>query len=142
MSTEQYLRQAGVKPTRPRLLVLDALQLAEQRYLTADEVYLWLSRQQHRLGLASVYRVLADLEQAGLVRRHQFDKAKACYERVSGAAPLIHLVNTRDGDIVALENEALLASLKQAAGELGFDVLDMELKVFVSPSEPALAGSA
>ncbi len=74
------LKSTGLKATLPRLKILDIFQKAEQRHLTAEDVYRVLLAEQADIGLATVYRVLTQFEQAGLLSRHHFEAGKAVYE--------------------------------------------------------------
>lgn len=74
------LRSTGLKVTVPRLKVLEIFQKAEQRHLTAEDVYRLLLAEDSDVGLATVYRVLAQFEQAGLLTRSYFEPSKAVYE--------------------------------------------------------------
>lgn len=74
------LKSTGLKVTVPRLKILGIFQSAEERHLTAEDVYRELLSQGSDIGLATVYRVLAQFEQAGILSRNYFDPAKAIYE--------------------------------------------------------------
>ena len=66
----QNLKNIGLKATYPRLKILDLFQTTEQRHLTAEDVYRLLMNEGMDIGLATVYRVLTQFEQAGLLQRH------------------------------------------------------------------------
>lgn len=74
------LKSTGLKATLPRLKILEIFQKAELRHLTAEDVYSLLLTEQSDIGLATVYRVLTQFEQAGLLSRHHFEAGKAVYE--------------------------------------------------------------
>lgn len=74
------LKSTGLKATLPRLKILEIFQRAEQRHMTAEDVYRVLLAEQSDIGLATVYRVLTQFEQAGLLSRHHFEAGKAVYE--------------------------------------------------------------
>ena len=74
------LKSTGLKATLPRLKILEIFQKAEQRHMTAEDVYRVLLAEQSEIGLATVYRVLMQFEQAGLLSRHHFEAGKAVYE--------------------------------------------------------------
>lgn len=74
------LKSTGLKATLPRLKILDIFQKAEQRHLTADDVYRVLLAERSDVGLATVYRVLTQFEQAGILSRNHFETGKAVYE--------------------------------------------------------------
>lgn len=78
------LKNAGLKATYPRLKILDLFQHAEERHLTAEDVYRHLLSEGMDIGLATVYRVLTQFEQAGILERHYFEGGKAIFELNQG----------------------------------------------------------
>ena len=80
MSDPRELKGTGLKATVPRLKVLDLFQHSPTRHLTAEDVYRKLLEEHSDIGLATVYRVLTQFEQAGLLVRHHFESGKAVYE--------------------------------------------------------------
>ena len=73
MSEEQGLKEAGLKITAPRLKILQLLESADVRHVSAEDVYKLLLENGEEIGLATVYRVLTQFEDAGLVARHHFE---------------------------------------------------------------------
>ena len=80
MDTLDELKSTGLKATLPRLKILEIFQKAEQRHMTAEDVYRLLLAEHSDIGLATVYRVLMQFEQAGLLSRNHFEAGKAVYE--------------------------------------------------------------
>src|SRR3954465_11194166 len=80
MSTPHDLKNIGLKATLPRLKILDLFEHSDVRHLTAEDVYRLLMNEGLDIGLATVYRVLTQFEQAGLLVRHHFESGKAVYE--------------------------------------------------------------
>jgi Fur family transcriptional regulator, ferric uptake regulator len=78
------LKQTGLKATLPRLKILEVFQKGDQRHMTAEDVFRVLLNDRTDIGLATVYRVLMQFEQAGLLTRSQFDSGKAVYELNEG----------------------------------------------------------
>ena len=83
-SNSQNLKSIGLKATFPRLKILDLFQKVENRHLTAEDVYRLLIAEDMDIGLATVYRVLTQFEQAGLLERHYFESGKAVFELNEG----------------------------------------------------------
>lgn len=81
---EQELREAGLKVTLPRVKVLQILKQTKPHHLTAEDVYKNLISQGDDVGLATVYRVLTQFEEAGLVHRHHFEGTHSVYELNTG----------------------------------------------------------
>lgn len=85
MSTNiDNLKSTGLKATLPRLKILEIFQHSEQRHLTAEDVFRILVNENSDIGLATVYRVLTQFEQAGILTRGNFEPGKAVYELNEG----------------------------------------------------------
>ena len=84
MSQPHDLRNAGLKATLPRLKIINVFEQSRQRHLTAEDVYRQLLADGLDVGLATVYRVLTQFEQAGLLVRHHFETGKAVFELNEG----------------------------------------------------------
>ena len=80
MSNIDELKSTGLKATLPRLKILEIFQGGKQRHMTAEDVYRVLLEERSDIGLATVYRVLTQFEQAGLLNRSNFESGKAVYE--------------------------------------------------------------
>ncbi|PZP32436.1 MAG: ferric iron uptake transcriptional regulator [Roseateles depolymerans] len=78
------IKNSGLKATLPRIKILELFQRAEQRHMTAEDVYKALLGDGADIGLATVYRVLQQFEQAGLLSRNHFETGKAVYELNEG----------------------------------------------------------
>ncbi|MBV8657771.1 MAG: ferric iron uptake transcriptional regulator [Burkholderiales bacterium] len=84
MSKASDLKDAGLKATGPRLKILNLFETSDQRHMTAEDVYRLLLDEHEDVGLATVYRVLTQFEQAGLLVRHHFESGKAVFELNQG----------------------------------------------------------
>jgi Fur family ferric uptake transcriptional regulator len=85
MSTNlEELKSTGLKATLPRLKILEVFHNAQQRHMTAEDVFRVLLEDRSDIGLATVYRVLMQFEQAGLLTRSNFESGKAVYELNEG----------------------------------------------------------
>ena len=84
MQEHEDIKSAGLKVTLPRVKVLEVFHASGSRHLSADEVYHVLASQGSDIGLATVYRVLTQLEEAGVLARNTFDANKAVYELNEG----------------------------------------------------------
>src|SRR5690348_1836879 len=78
------LKSAGLKATLPRLKIINLFETSKVRHLTAEDVYKLLLGEGLDIGLATVYRVLTQFEQAGLLVRHHFESGKAVFELNEG----------------------------------------------------------
>ena len=84
MSTTKDLKNMGLKATLPRLRILELFERSSVRHLSAEDVYKLLVKEGTDTGLATVYRVLTQFEQAGLLIRHHFESGKAVFELKEG----------------------------------------------------------
>lgn len=104
--TNQDLRKAGLKVTLPRIKILELLEQAEHHHMSAEEVYKALIEQGEDVGLATVYRVLTQFEQAGIVERHNFENNLSVFE-ISQDEHHDHLVCDVCGKIIEFHNEVI-----------------------------------
>ena len=84
MQDQRDLKNAGLKATLPRLKVLSLFENSKDRHLSAEDIYKVMLNAGEDVGLATVYRVLTQFEQAGLLMRHHFESGKAVFELNSG----------------------------------------------------------
>jgi Fur family ferric uptake transcriptional regulator len=84
MTNIDELKSTGLKATLPRLKILEIFQKGAQRHMTAEDVFRVLLQERSDIGLATVYRVLTQFEQAGILIRSNFESGKAVYELNEG----------------------------------------------------------
>ncbi len=84
MANIDELKSTGLKATLPRLKILDVFQKGVIRHMTAEDVFRVLLEERSDIGLATVYRVLTQFEQAGILSRSHFESGKAVYELNEG----------------------------------------------------------
>jgi len=84
MGNIDELKNTGLKATLPRLKILEIFQTGSQRHMTAEDVFRVLLNDHSDIGLATVYRVLTQFEQAGILERSHFESGKAVYELNEG----------------------------------------------------------
>jgi len=129
MPTEE-LRNAGLKVTQPRLRILQLLEHAKPRHVTAEDIYRLLLEQGEDIGLATVYRVLTQFEAAGLVLKHNFEAGQSVYELDRGAHH-DHMVDVDTGRIIEFENEDIERLQHVIAAEHGYEIQDHSLVLYV-----------
>lgn len=117
MSDAGYLKRAGLKATLPRLRILDLFEESDQRHLCAEDIYRLLLERDVEVGLATVYRVLTQLEQAGLLKHSRFDLGKAFYELDDGQHH-DHLICTECGWVLEFQDDTMEQLLHRAAKRL------------------------
>ena len=130
----QELRKVGLKVTLPRLKIMQILENAETRHMSAEDVYRALSEAGDDVGIATVYRVLTQFETAGLVIRHNFDNGPAVYEMDSGEHH-DHMVCTETGKVIEFHNDEIEALQEKIAAEKGYELVDHSLVLYVKPKE-------
>lgn len=134
----QELKQAGLKATRPRLMILQLLEEAEERHLTAEGVYRHLLDNGEEVGLATVYRVLTQFEQAGLAKRHYFDGERAYFE-IDEHRHHDHMVCMRCGRVEEFYNADIERLQREVAGEHGFRITDHRMELYGLCADCAVA---
>lgn len=127
------LKHTGLKPTLPRLQVLELFQRSEQRHLAAEDVYRHMVALGADLGLATVYRVLAQFEQAGLLKKSQLGAGRAVYELNDGEQHHGHLVSLTSGDVHEFFDPQIEERLRAIALDKGFELADYVVTVFGRP---------
>ncbi len=101
-SNSEKLKNAGLKVTHPRSKILDIFQNKPDSHFSADDIHLELVKNSENVGLATVYRVLTQLEVAGLIEKNQFNKSQSNYELKK--AHHDHLICTKCGKIIEFNN--------------------------------------
>ena len=129
MSDPKELRSTGLKVTAPRLRVLDLFQTSPERHLTAEDVYRRLLDEHADIGLATVYRVLTQFEQAGLLERHHFESGKAVFELKDGKHH-DHLVCLQCGRVEEFTDPEIERRQNKVAKERGFAVVEHALYLY------------
>jgi len=99
------LKDAGLKVTHPRTKILEVLQSNPEFHLSADAIHSYLLKHNESIGLATVYRVLTQLEMAGLVQKNQFKENQSTYEIKKQHHD--HLICTQCGKIIEFINDDL-----------------------------------
>jgi Fur family ferric uptake transcriptional regulator len=123
------LKNAGLKATLPRLKVLNLFENSVERHLSAEDVYRILLTSGEDVGLATVYRVLTQFEQAGLLVRHHFESGKAVYELNQGGHH-DHIVCLQCGRVEEFFDEEIEKRQRVAAESRGFKIHDHSLYIY------------
>lgn len=135
MSESNDLRNIGLKATLPRLKVLDLFQHSPQRHLSAEDVYKMLLGENADIGLATVYRVLTQFEQAGLLVRHHFESGKAVFELNEGTHH-DHLVCLQCGRVEEFLDAEIERRQARIAKDRGFNIHDHSLYLYADCVKP------
>ncbi|MFP6803126.1 MAG: ferric iron uptake transcriptional regulator [Pseudomonadales bacterium] len=125
----QELKDAGLKITLPRVKILQILESSEVHHVSAEDVYKLLLQNGEEVGLATVYRVLTQFEQAGLVVRHNFEGGHSVFE-LSSDKHHDHIVCIRCGRVEEFADDEIEQRQKNVADKLGFELTDHNLNMY------------
>ncbi len=123
------LKASGLKSTLPRLKILEIFQNSQLRHLSAEDIYKVLLAENMEVGLATVYRVLTQFEQAGLLKRNYFETGKAIFELNEGGHH-DHLVCIDCGWVEEFHDKEIEKRQKKIALERGFEIVDHSLALY------------
>jgi Fur family ferric uptake transcriptional regulator len=129
MANIEELKSTGLKATMPRLKILDVFQKGAQRHMTAEDVFRVLLDERSDIGLATVYRVLTQFEQAGILVRSHFESDKAVYELNEGQHH-DHLVCLDCGRVEEFYDAEIEKRQHDVARTKGFDIADHALSLY------------
>lgn len=129
MQDQKDLKNAGLKATLPRLKVLNLFENSKDRHLSAEDIYKIMINAGEDVGLATVYRVLTQFEQAGLLIRHHFESGKAVFELNAGGHH-DHIVCVKCGRVEEFYDEEIEKRQEIAAAKLGFTMQEHSLTIY------------
>lgn len=135
MKTQQDLKSMGLKATLPRLKILNLFETSDQRHLTAEDVYKLLLNEGMEIGLATIYRVLTQFEQAGLLIRHHFESGKAVFELDQGTHH-DHLVCIQCGHVEEFYDAEIERRQAKIAKDRGFNIQEHSLHLYADCLRP------
>jgi Fur family ferric uptake transcriptional regulator len=129
LTSTENLKTSGLKATLPRLRILELFERSSVRHLSAEDVYKLLQKEGTDTGLATVYRVLTQFEQAGLLIRHHFESDKAVFELNQGSHH-DHLVCMQCGQVEEFYDPEIEKRQAQVAEARGFKIHDHSLHIY------------
>ena len=138
MNRVEELKHSGLKATLPRLKILEVFEGAQRRHMTAEDVYKALIAEGSDIGLATVYRVLMQFEQAGLLTRSNFESGKAVFELNQGEHH-DHLVCLTCGRVEEFFDPEIEARQRAIARERGFELQEHSLSLYAACTKPDCA---
>jgi Fur family ferric uptake transcriptional regulator len=128
LKLEEALRGAGVRMTRQRLLLVKVLAEAED-HPDANELHRRAHALDPKVSLATVYRTLSVLEEAGIIDRHAFEGKPARFE-TSDRPHHDHLIDVESGDVIEFRSEKIERLQAEIAAELGYDIVHHRLELY------------
>ena len=131
MANIDELKSTGLKATVPRLKILEIFQKGVQRHMTAEDVFRVLLGERSDVGLATVYRVLTQFEQAGILSRSHFESGKAVYELNEGQHH-DHLVCLDCGKVEEFYDAEIERRQHAVAKNKGFTIADHALSLYAN----------
>jgi len=129
MTQIDELKNNGLKATLPRLKILEVFQSGAQRHMTAEDVFRQLLLEHKDIGLATVYRVLTQFEQAGILSRNHFESGKAVYELNEGQHH-DHMVCLDCGRVEEFYDPEIESRQQAVAEAKGFVIADHALSLY------------
>jgi Fur family transcriptional regulator, ferric uptake regulator len=131
MTHADELKSSGLKATLPRIKVLEIFQRTAQRHMTAEDVFKALLTEGADVGLATVYRVLMQFEQAGLLTRSHFESGKSVFELNEGQHH-DHLVCLTCGRVEEFYDAEIETRQRAVAQTRGFALQDHTLALYAA----------
>ena len=128
-SNSENLKSIGLKATFPRLKILDLFQKVENRHLTAEDVYRLLIAEDMDIGLATVYRVLNQFDDAGIVTRHNFEGGKSVFE-LTQQQHHDHLICLDCGKVIEFSDDSIEARQREIAARHGIRLTNHSLYLY------------
>ena len=129
MNQADELKNSGLKATLPRMKVLEVFQKTEQRHMSAEDVFKVLLNEGADVGLATVYRVLMQFEQAGILSRNHFESGKSVFELNEGTHH-DHLVCLDCGRVEEFYDPEIEQRQRTVAQSRGFELQDHALSMY------------
>ena len=131
MTNIDELKSTGLKATGPRLKILEVFQRSQQRHLSAEDVFRVLVQSHSDVGLATIYRVLTQFEQAGILTRSHFESGKAVFELDQGEHH-DHLICLDCGKVEEFYDAAIEQRQHAVAQAKGFTISDHALSLYAT----------
>ena len=128
MTNLHDLKTIGLKATGPRLRILKLFETSKVRHMAAEDVYRMLINEGIDIGLATVYRVLTQFEQAGILQRHHFESGKAVFEMNEGTHH-DHLVCMQCGKVEEFQDAEIEKRQQRIAKDSGFVIREHALSL-------------
>jgi Fur family transcriptional regulator, ferric uptake regulator len=129
MHDQKDLKNAGLKATLPRLKILELFEKSTDRHLSAEDIYKIMITTGEDVGLATVYRVLTQFEQAGLLVRHHFESGKAVFELNEGSHH-DHIVCLKCGHVEEFCDDQIEKLQHEVAESRGFKIREHSLYIY------------
>ncbi len=127
-------KKIGLKATAPRRKILHLLEESSEQHLGAEEIYAQLKASGDDIGLATVYRVLAQFEAVGLVTRHNFEGGHSVYELDQGTHH-DHMICLETGKVTEFVSRDIEELQRAIVAEHGYDLVEHRFVLYVRPKK-------
>src|SRR3990172_9427109 len=125
----RYLAEKGLKSTRQRDAVAEIF-FSTQGHISAEELYLKVSKSHPGIGLTTVYRTLRLLTEAGLAKERRFGEPQGVFEKEDTERHHDHLICTRCGRIIEFKEPSIEKMQEDVARKYGFIVEDQKMELY------------
>ena len=131
---EQKCISKGVKLTDQRKVIVKVLSESKESYGDSDhpdvdELYNRVSKIDSKISIATVYRTVKLLEEAGILAKHDFKGGKARYEELSESHH-DHLIDVKTGEIIEFVDDEIEKLQKKVAEKYGYKLVDHKLELY------------
>ena len=123
------LKSVGLKVTLPRLKILEVLEKSPNHHLSAEDIYRTLMEQDEEVGIATIYRVLTQFEESGIINKLNFENNQAVYE-LSNVEHHDHLVCVKCNIIIEFQDDVIERHQLQIANKYDFQLTDHSLYLY------------
>ena len=137
---EQKCLSKGVKLTEQRKIIVKVISESKKAYGESDhpdvdELYSRVSKIDSKISIATVYRTVKVLEEAGILAKHDFKGGKARYEAMIESHH-DHLIDVKSGEIIEFVDEEIEALQKKVAEKYGYTLVDHKLELYGVKKKP------
>ena len=131
---EQKCLAKGVKLTDQRKIIAKVISESKSEYGESDhpdvdELYNRVSKIDSKISIATVYRTVKILEEAGILVKHDFKAGKARYEQIRESHH-DHLIDVKSGEIIEFIDEEIEKLQKKVAEKYGYTLIDHKLELY------------
>ena len=137
---EQKCLDKGVKLTEQRKIIVKVLSESKETYGESDhpdvdELYIRVSKVDPKISIATVYRTVKILEEAGILVKHDFKAGKARYEQIRESHH-DHLIDVKTGEIIEFVDDEIEKLQKKVADKYGYKLVDHKLELYGIKKKP------
>lgn len=133
-SCSRLLRDAGLRPTRQRVMLGELLFARGDRHVTAEMLYGEAVEANIQLSLATVYNTLKQFTQAGLLRRIGPDGSRSFFDTNTSVHPHFYLVG--EDVLMDVPERLMMAHMPEALP--GHEISRLDIIIHIRRKQAAL----